>query len=55
MKACLLMPRLLAAFAWETRLTPADTDGLLEVTVTVSWSRKGKDRSVSLVSLLVEK
>jgi len=39
-----------------TRTTVIEDDGLCKkVTVTVSWSRKGKDRSVSLVSLLVEK
>jgi Tfp pilus assembly protein PilV len=39
-----------------TRTTVVEDDGLCkEVTVTVSWSRMGKDRNISLVSLLVEK
>jgi prepilin-type N-terminal cleavage/methylation domain-containing protein len=39
-----------------TRTTVIEDDGLCkEVTVTVSWSRTGKNRNVSLVSLLVEK
>ena len=39
-----------------TRTTVVEDSGLTkEVTVTVSWSRMGKDRDVSLVSLLVEK
>ncbi|MFC1636399.1 prepilin-type N-terminal cleavage/methylation domain-containing protein [Planctomycetota bacterium] len=39
-----------------TRTTVVEDSGLCkEVTVTVSWSQMGKDRNVSLVSLLVEK
>jgi Tfp pilus assembly protein PilV len=39
-----------------TRTTVIEDDGLCkEVTVTVSWTQMGKDRDVSLVSLLVEK
>jgi hypothetical protein len=39
-----------------TRTTVIEDDGLCkEVTVMVSWSQMGKDRNVSLVSLLVEK
>ena len=39
-----------------TRTTVIEDDGLCKaVTITVSWNRMGKDRNVSLVSLLVEK
>lgn len=38
------------------RTTLIEDEGLCkEVTVTVSWTQMGKDRNVSLVSLLVEK
>ena len=39
-----------------TRTTVVDDSGSnKEVTVTVSWTQMGKDRNVSLVSLIVEK
>jgi general secretion pathway protein I len=42
-------------FKWACEVSDTDTEGLKEVTVTVTWQERGKDQSISLTTYMADR